>query len=88
VRKADLPRKRTLLELAAAIRDAKDRKDQIEAGRLLNEAKPLVGYGAWSAWIEQIGLSDRTARYWMTQNGKDDQKILRNNIKDLQNQML
>jgi hypothetical protein len=83
VSKADLPRKRTLLDLAAAIRDAKDRKDQIEAGRLLNEAKPLVGHGGWSEWLEQIGLSDRTARHWMTQNGKDDTKTLSNNINGL-----
>jgi hypothetical protein len=76
VPKSDLPKRRTLLELAVAIRDAKDRKDQMEAGRLLNEAKALVDHGAWSEWLDQIGLSDRTARHWMSQNGKDDKKIV------------
>ena len=62
---ADLPRRRTLLRLAGAFRDARDRKDQIGAGRLLSEAKPLVGHGGWVAWLTTLGLSERTARHWM-----------------------
>jgi hypothetical protein len=70
VSKADLPRKRMLLELAASIRDA---KDPSEAGRLLNEAKTLVDHGAWSGWLKQIGISDRTARHWMANRQKSNQ---------------
>src|SRR5687767_14741623 len=37
-----------------------------EAGRLLREAKQIVGHGGWGAWLKaNFELSDRTARAWM-----------------------
>jgi phage N-6-adenine-methyltransferase len=36
------------------------------AGRLLRQAKKIVGHGGWGAWLDgNFELSDRTARAWM-----------------------
>mgnify|MGYP006285361379 CR=1 FL=1 len=38
----------------------------IDAGRLLVEAKKLVGHGGWLPWLkEHVGMSERTARRYM-----------------------
>jgi hypothetical protein len=38
----------------------------VEAGKLLMEAKKLVGHGNWESWVRECcGLSERTAQGYM-----------------------
>ena len=64
--KVDLAKKRTLLALAGAIRDAIARNDKRAAGEFLLEAKPIVGHGNFMEWAEkETGLTARTCRTYM-----------------------
>jgi hypothetical protein len=67
VKKAALPKARTLLTIATAIRDAIAKGDKAGAGKLLIEAKEAtLDHGEFTQWAErETGLTSRTCRSYM-----------------------
>jgi hypothetical protein len=67
IAKAELPQRRTLLVIGNAIRAAIAKGDKTEAGRLLLEAKAILGYGGFLPWVEReaFGVTSRTLQNWM-----------------------
>jgi hypothetical protein len=64
IAKAELPQRRTLMVISNAIRAAIEKDDKADAGRLLLEAKALIGHGDYLNWIERqnFGIAPRTAQ--------------------------
>jgi hypothetical protein len=74
IARSELPKRRTLLEIATVIRVAIAKGDKAAAGKLLIEAKEgTLDHGEFTQWAEhETGLTSRTCRNYMTmaQNGK------------------
>jgi hypothetical protein len=65
VSKADLPRRRKLLDLAKTIRETSDRAIK---GAALAEAKTSLGHGDWLGWLtKETSLSAKTAQRLMAE---------------------
>lgn len=63
---AGLAEKIDTLHSAALSSHRKSIEQAIECGRVLNEAKALVGHGQWLSWLEaNTRVDERTARRWM-----------------------
>jgi hypothetical protein len=37
----------------------------VNCGRMLNEKKPTIQHGGWTAWLESVGIPERAARRYM-----------------------
>jgi hypothetical protein len=74
IARSELPKRRTLLEIATAIRIAIAKGDKAGAGKLLIEAKErTLDHGEFTQWAErETDLTSRTCRNYMAmaQNGK------------------
>jgi hypothetical protein len=74
IARSELPKRRTLLEVATVIRAAIAKGDKAGAGKLLIEAKEgTLDHGEFTKWAErETGLTSRTCRNYMAmaQNGK------------------